>query len=244
MIWWNGVASDDVGVIVEHYPDRPIARRKMESYSVPGRSGDIIRYQDAWENVVRKYDIYISAERQKLPRALRRVTEWLNQPGYCRLEDSYDPDVYMIGYFQGGMDIENILNRFGRATIEFNCKPQRFLKSGEHSTRLSTITDLVNPTGMPAKPLIEYTLNSSGQYPYLEFRFGTPPQSILRIGSPSSGSGHVVIDCEAQNVTLDGENYNDSVTGTFPVLGAGITSISVTGHSTVGRVIIPRWWSL
>ena len=63
MIWWHGVSGDDVGVVVERYPDVIIPNRKQEKISVPGRSGDLLIQQDAFENVRQSYDIYISADR-------------------------------------------------------------------------------------------------------------------------------------------------------------------------------------
>ena len=79
MIFWNGKSSDDVRVIVERYPNRMIPARKIETISVPGRNGDLLIVQDAWENYTQSYDIYISAEREKLPLMAHAAARWLSK---------------------------------------------------------------------------------------------------------------------------------------------------------------------
>ena len=89
MIWWHGISSDDVNVIVEHCPDVIFPSRKQEKISVVGRNGDLLIEQDAYENVMQRYDIYVSAEKPRLPTISHTVAEWLMVKGYQRLEDSY-----------------------------------------------------------------------------------------------------------------------------------------------------------
>lgn len=52
MIFWAGRSSDDVHVIVERYPSVTLAARKMDVQSVPGRNGDLIFPQEAFDNYV------------------------------------------------------------------------------------------------------------------------------------------------------------------------------------------------
>ena len=58
MITWNNVTSDSLGIFVEAAPFYVKPKRKVDVYSVPGRSGDIIRPQDAWDNVDQDYEIF------------------------------------------------------------------------------------------------------------------------------------------------------------------------------------------
>ena len=120
MIYFNGQNSDDYRVIVEHYPARPVPKRKVQKWSVPGLSGDVLQEQDAWENVQRRYDVYFSAEEPKLPPVVQRAVEWLSAEGWCELSDEYDLATYTLARLEGGLDIENILNDFGRVTLVFD----------------------------------------------------------------------------------------------------------------------------
>lgn len=141
-IWWNGISSDDVGVVVEHYPALHLPERKTNFYTVGGRSGDVVRQKCEWRNYTQAYDIYFKDDTKHLQDAAHRVAEWLySGQGYCKLEDSYELGVYREAVFLGGFEIENTLNRFGRVTIEFNCKPYKYLNTGDRWIDLTNATE-------------------------------------------------------------------------------------------------------
>ena len=131
-ITWNGVSSDTIGVIVEKIPNRYVPTRRFSPQQVAGRNGNILLVDKAFPNVEQEYEVYLSAESHGLPSVARACSEWLMGPdGYCRLTDSYDTTVYREAFLMGGFDIENILNKFGRCTITFSCKPQKYLLTGD-----------------------------------------------------------------------------------------------------------------
>ena len=131
-ITWNGISSDTIGVIVEKIPNRYIPTRRFSPQQVAGRNGNILLVDKSFPNVEQEYEVYLSAEAQGLPSVARACAEWLMGPdGYCRLEDSYDTTVYREAFLMGGYDLENILNKFGRCTITFSCKPQKYLLTGD-----------------------------------------------------------------------------------------------------------------
>lgn len=232
MIFWHGVSSDDVYVVVEHYPARPLPRRKLVTESVPGRSGDLIYVHDAFENVQQRYDIYLSAEERRMPFVSRLAAEWLLQPpGYQRLEDSYDPDVFRLAYYAGGQDVENILNMFGRATVSFSCKPQRFLKAGERTHTFTADGTIVNPSLMAALPLIRVWGVGS-------FSVGGTEVTV------SQNSDYIDLDCELQDAFRGAVNCNGLVQlADFPALKAGENEVTL-GIGITRVEITPRWWIL
>ena len=236
MIEFNGVRSTAVGVFVEKFPPRPIPKRKCETFSVPGRSGDVIVYEDAWENVRQRYDIYLSAEKPGLPLVAARVARWLMQPGYQRLEDEYDRDTFRLAAFSGPTDLENTLNAFGRAAIEFDCQPQRFLKSGWQPSEISSGTVLRNPTGYTARPMI-YILGSGAASITMGSR-------TIAISAIANG---MYLDCaEEEAYTIyQGAVYplNTRISGNYPKLEAGDTAISWTG-SISKLILTPRWFEI
>lgn len=232
MIWWHGVSSDDVQVIVERFPNVNIPARKYEKISVPGRNGDILIPEDAYENVPQRYEIYVSAEKEKLPAVARCVACWLCVSGYQRLEDSYFLDSYRLAHYSGSLEIENILNRFGRATIEFDCKPQRFLHDGELVLSYSGAGKIVNPTRFPSAPLIKVLGSGSGT-----LTIGSTTVSLTGI------SEYVMLDCDIQDAYKGLVNKNSNMTGSFPKIEGGEQVVTFTGGIT-GLEITPRWWTL
>lgn len=235
MIFWAGKSSDDFRVIVEKYPSVILASRKLDAQAVPGRNGDIIYPQEAFNNYVQPYEVYVSAEQMRLPAAMRGVGAWLCGPrGYQTLVDSYDIDTYREAYYVGPLNVDSILHRFGRATIEFNCKPQRFLRDGDEEIQVVSGQEINNPTPFAAKPLITVT--------------GTGP-GVLIVGNraveiKSFAEESVILDCEAQNAySPDGANRNGIVSAPeFPELD-GKMGIKWTGGITAVK-IRPRWWTL
>ena len=135
---FNGISSDTYNIKVEKCPSYPVASRVVEHIAVPGRNGDLIRDTGAWSNVDMTYSVYYDGSASSFQTVSHSIASWLNGSfGYCRLEDTYDPDVYRMAVMSNYTDYRNFLNKKGRADITFSCKPQRFLKSGESFTNLS-----------------------------------------------------------------------------------------------------------
>ena len=230
MIWWHGKSSDDVGVIVERYPSVTIPTRKQEKISIPGRSGDLIIEQDAYENYTQRYDIYVSAEQPRLTTVSHIVAEWLMMKGYQRLEDSYWKDTFRLACYKGGTSIENVLNRFGRATIEFDCKPQRYYKSGDLTLILENGQQLANPSPFTAKPLLHISGSGSGTV-----SDGTNTLTL-------TDCDDITVDCDIMQIYQGTTNKNNVGAGAFLALGKEST-ITWTGGITA-VTLTPRWWTL
>lgn len=231
MITWNGTTSDSLGIFVEYYPERIKPAKKANIVSVPGRNGNIILDTDSYENVIQEYEIYISENR---PVNAADIATWLYSPiGYKKLSDNYDSTHFRLAYYIGETNIESIFNRFGRATLQFSCKPQRFLNTGETVTTLTSSGSIVNPTAFASLPIIKITgsgtinLNIGGQ--------------VIKI---VIDSGNITLDCEMQNAYKGTTNLNSKVTGAFPKLASGSNAISWSGGTVTKIEITPRWWEL
>lgn len=239
MITWNGVTSDSLGIFVEAAPSYRKPRRKVDKYSIPGRSGDIIRQQDAWENVDQPYKIFAGDGTQhSVPGAFSDVASWLYGPsGYQRLEDDFDMDHFRLAQFVGPFDVENIMTRVGMATVTFDCKPQRFLTSGETPVTLSLAGEITNPTAFTARPLL---LVTGGGLAGTVTVNGT----VFTISDTTS---QIYIDCETMDC-YDGSGNNknnlvSSSTSEFATLVPGTNAIGLSG-GVINVQITPRWWEI
>ena len=231
MIWWNGKSGDDFHVVVQRYPEVILPLRKNEKVNVPGRNGDILIQQDAFENVSQRYDIYISAEQTRFTPIAHKIAEWLCVKGYQRLEDSYFLDTFRLAAFQGGLEIENVLNRFGRATIEFDCKPQRFYKFGDFFADMTSGDKVKNPSPFTAKPILIVTGSGSGTI--------TVNDKTLTL----TDCNGITIDCELMQAFKNGVSKNGTVSGDFFELPEGESEITWTGGIT-GIKLKPRWFTI
>ncbi len=233
MIVWNGKSSDDFGIVIKDVPARNLPVRKMEAVSIPGRNGALLRVQDAFENFEQSYTIFAGEEDGSALVAFREIADWLYAPkGYCRLEDSFDPDAFRLASFAGPLDVEFNLTRVGESTIVFNCKPQRFLKLGEQTITLTASGAIWNPTRYDSRPLIR--------------AYGTGSFTVNGCTvTVSYANGYTDIDCELQDAYRGVENCNGYISVAnyeFPTLAPGNNAITITGFTRLE--IQPRWWTI
>ena len=235
IVTFNGVSSKDLGIQVEHPPGYQTPVKDYDKIHVPGKNGDVVVYKGSYQNVNRTYDIAIGDTERSFTEMANSISEWLNSTdGYTRLEDSYEPEYYRLAIYEESPTITNIFQHGGRATVNFNCKPQRFLKSGDHKIITSVNTSLKNPTKFSSLPII--TVKGSGN---AELQVGTYHVSISDVG------GYITIDSEIQDCyagTLNKNPYVTLVNG-YPKLAPGINEISFSGGITEVEVI-PKWWTL
>lgn len=228
---YNGTPASDFGLIVEHRPAYVFPKRVIESINIPGRSGNLLFDTGAYNNVAVTYQC---AWKGAVRANARDIAAWLYQRDYCELEDDYDPLYFRKAIYVSPLSVTDVLNAAGRANITFDCKPQRYLKTGKTETTYSSSTTLSN-TGEDALPII--TVNGSGNG---VLSVGGSTVSITGIGTG------IIIDSETMNAqTMNGQNANNKieVAGGFPVLSNGSTTISWTGGITSIKVI-PNWWTL
>ena len=236
-LWFNGQCSKHFGMMITGSGTYNAPQRDVESISVAGRNGDLICDNGRFLNIPVSYPAIVFPPFDKNADAIR---SWFSSTvGYKRLEDDYNPDYFRLAQFKGPINFDvTALNRAGETTITFDCKPQRFLKTGEMPVTMDTAGVLRNPTLFPALPLITVYGTGAG---------------VLAVGNISveikSMEGHICLDSDTQDAYRVGiggvlENKNGDIKAPeFPVLAAGDNAISWTGSITKIE-ITPRWWTL
>ena len=245
IVTFNGVSSKDFGIQVETPPGYQMPKKDYDKYHVPGKNGDVIIYKNSYQNVTRQYKIAIGDLDRNFVDLANSVSEWLNSSyGYARLEDSYEPDYYRLAIYEDANEITNVLQHAGRATIKFNCKPQRFLKSGDKSISIkkrSVATTLKNPTKFTSLPII--TIKSTGDGPGKV----TINDQVIKVtpSTESEGSFTIVVDSSVQDCYYGSTNMNSYITlsNGFPKLNAGNNSISYDS-AIMSVEVIPKWWTI
>ena len=151
---FNGVNSRDHGIYIESYPQSCHAPRRGTPYTVAGRNGSEVDEDGTYDNYTQPYNINVkegNARRADLRSS--DLAQWLTgEPGFLRLEDSFEPEYFRLARFAGPINIDQIMGRWGRAQIEFECQPERYLVSGEKPYNLRVNDTITNPTGRTAFP--------------------------------------------------------------------------------------------
>lgn len=227
---YAGRSTKEFGIFISGEGTFSSPERNTSSQEVPGRNGAILFDMGNYKNMPLKYPAFIIKD---LP---TRIRDFLNfagaQIGYQRLEDTYHPYEFRMAKFKTNpsIDTAGYMNRSGKFTLEFDCKPQRFLKSGEEITTLEADGVILNRTLQNAKPLLRV--------------YGTA--GAIEIGAEtieiSAIDDYVDIDCEIMDAYKGAVNCNGNVSFTDDiVLSPGDNNISLSGGITKIE-ITPRWF--
>ncbi len=228
---FNGKSSSDFGIYISGDQTFNAPEKDEESIEIPGRNGNLTISRNRFKNITVPYSAFI---RRKFSSNSDAAKAWLLGPeGYCRLEDTYHPDCFRMARFVGPLEFDmRFLNYSGETTLVFDCKPQRFLKSGEQALSCSSRESLFNP-GFPSLPLIKVSGTGSGT-----LHVGAYTVELLEL------DGYVMLDSDTQNAYKDTLNKNSTISAPkFPVLQPGENTIAWDGGVTAVEVT-PRWWTV
>lgn len=131
---FDGENSLDYGVYITGEAVYNAPERAVEMISIPGRNGAIALDQGRFENIEVTYPAGTFGDDQ--PEFASKIRAFRNalasRFNYVKLTDSYHPDEYRLGLYKSGLTTTPVQrSKAGEFPIVFNCKPQRFLTSGE-----------------------------------------------------------------------------------------------------------------
>lgn len=266
VITYNGKNSSDYGLIIERCPAPNKPARRGTVLQIPGRNGSLVIEDGTYENVTLKFDVHISADPEGIYNRASGIAQWLLRSiGYQELSYSYEPDTFRLARFAGPLDIETILLYDGRATLEFDCYPQRYLSSGnvysnyDNLAQAGSVT-IVNTFGTTAKPMIKVT--GKGHVALAFSNASSNDTTEVGISFSESQVQTIILDCDLHDAYYeDRENANAVVSfsdpyahidptdfyPTFPEFTPGENTIAIGEFSTgtlTGLKIMPRWWTL
>lgn len=154
----GGINSLDYGIYItgEGVYDAP--NRAVEMVEIHGRNGALILDKGHFENIEIKYPCGSFGESGKTFE--QRITEFKNAvlslKGYQRLTDTYATDVYRLASCANGFEVAPVQGgKAGEFDLVFNCKPQRFLTSGETLVTVANNGTIINPTQFDSQPVIQ-----------------------------------------------------------------------------------------
>lgn len=223
---FDGKNSLDYGLYMASDPNAIHPARRGELFPIPGRNGSIVREDGSYDTYTVTYDVLFDSKDKASDvyvHALEVAAWLLGSRGFCRLEDSYEPEYFRLARCAAQMSVENRLARFGRAQIPFEVQPQRYLKSGEtpisYEGDSSTAFSITNPTRFEARPLLKF-IDTSTEPPIV-------PQTLVdNEDTYIDASG----DVENWKQTWEGQVSPGYVT-CEPISVAGYAYAFITGNS-------------
>lgn len=227
----NGTALAGIYIDASQSFNKP--EKRSETFAIPGRSGDLLIDEQTFANVVIPYPCY---ERGTFPAAFNSIVNMLSAiKGYMRIQCSNDPTHYRLGRFivPETPTAKRVGNKDGYFNLSWDCKPQRYLTSGETAQTFTASGTITNPTRHASQPLIRV-------YGTGKLTVGDVEITIAR------NTNYIDIDCELMDCFRGTTNLNADVTfsgNDFPVLNAGGNNVTL-GSGITQAIITPRWWEL
>ena len=228
----DGIDARSAGIQLQAPIEFSEAVPVVEAQTIPGRNGDLIWETGSYEN--RGASASCFCLQKDVEKAVSSAGRFLmGKKGYRRLETSDDPDHYWMARVENSPRIEQRLRMLAPFEIGFDCKPQRFVKSGENPVVFTTNSSLFNQYGQIALPFITLYGQGAGRL--------TIGDCVVEV---KTLNGVLYLDSDTQNAYNNNGNQNMNINApVFPVLGDGEIQIAFSGG--IERVeIIPRWWEL
>lgn len=138
----------DIGITGSAVYNAPT--KDVDMVKIPGRNGELALDHGRFNNIEVTYPAGFGDTNQ--PDFAERISDLRNalasRVGYKRLEDEYNPDEYRMAVYKSGLEVNPVqYGRAGEFDIVFDCKPQRYLKSGEVAYDLSAWNNLRTTSG-------------------------------------------------------------------------------------------------
>lgn len=267
---YDGVDSSDFGVFISGEGAFDAPARRGEMISIPGRNGSLFMDEGVFENITVEYPAFIGTGYEELFRTkLGDLRSALSSRGnYKRLTDTYHPDEFRLGVFRDGLEVDpQHITRAGGFTMKFDCKPQRFLVSGEESFVFTQNGTITNPTLFESSPLIKVTGNGTvaigdnGEYRFIvsgntgtiwidsEIMEAYFPAGELYPWTDENGN-QITQELEIGLEFIDGTvyptnmlSYIEFVNSEMPRIPPGEQPVRMS-PTIIELEIIPRWWRL
>lgn len=227
----NGVTASSMGIVMQSNFVFDGAEPEVETIHVAGRNGSLHRFTGAYLNVKGKVDCYIlqygaAQNIDTLGRFLKPLE------GYVRLEVASDPDYYRMARVVSMPTHDVRIELMAPFTIEFDCKPQHFLVSGDDEVEVTNGGTIENPTNQTAFPVIRLAGSGAGTV--------TVNGSTVRVTDVNGA----IIDSELmKGYTQSTGDLVVSRGSEFPVLKVGSNGVTWSGGIT-GVFITPRWYEV
>lgn len=249
----DGIDARSFGI----YLQKPIkfseAVPVVKKQTIPGRNGDLIFETGSYQNRTAVASCFcLQKDVEKTISAAGRFL--MAKHGYRRLETSDDPDHFWLARVENSPQIAQRVRTLAPFDISFDCKPQRFLKSGEEKmifphTQKHEEIQIYNNFGFPARPLIYAKWSEVTEHNYVDIIFyDASGNSMLdkNIRTFDMTVTDLYIDCDTHNAYNNDGNQNHNVVAyNFPALDIGLNNITIIGPESLESVeIMPRWWEL
>ena len=211
---------------VAQYPDEARAEERVNPITIPGRSGQLTITEG--EAVYNPIDLNMRVQ-VLAKNDYNAIRNWLSGDGLLVL--GREPSMAYKARIVNEVDFAPYSKDIKEATIRFTCEPFKRPFPDDSPVTLTTTGAVINRGNVPSKPFVEVTAST-------DFTL-TVNGNTLEVNAHAD---IVKIDCDAEIITMDGENILTLTSGEFFELDVGSNDISWTGTVSQVKIYVnPRW---
>ncbi len=220
---WNGIDSQSKKILVRKLPDIIRPAQRTTEVIVPGRSGVLRTIDGGYDQVIRACECVVMKGAD-----IDDICDWLLGGGNVTF--SNQPDRYFKAYISNQIPFGQVLrgNPHRSFIVQFFCEPFGYVTDASIIT-MTTGGIVINPCNIYSDPKI--TVYGNGD---IDLVTGN---NIVFL---SDVNDSITIDSEMMDVYKENEFLNHKMSGHFPVLPVGGSSIIWSGD-VIKVVIEPRW---
>ena len=189
---FDGVNSKNYGVYITGNAVYNAPERDVTMIEIPGRNGAFAKDNGRFSNIEVTYHagLFGDTESDFADGISAFRNQLCSRVGYCRLTDEYNPDEYRLAVYKSGLDVDVASLEAGEFDITFECKPQRFLTSGEVATAYASGATITNPTLFASHPILQVKGYGGIEINGGEIIVANEPLGDIIIANPKSSAWH------------------------------------------------------
>ena len=198
----------------------------MKEVTVPGRAGTLTLKEGAnvHEGYLKECRVTVRSDAD-----YASLLDWLSGDGWVVF--SNEPDRAYWAHLGAEVKFTREGNTLKSATIPFYVHPHKAQYPPESDITLSTSGSVYNPGTVAAKPKIALTFTGG-----CTIVLGGSTLTLTHADSETQET--VIVDCDAELITQDGELWEGVSNNDFPAIPTGTQTVTLTDCTAV---ITPRW---
>ncbi|WP_040210860.1 distal tail protein Dit [Clostridium polynesiense] len=220
----------DFGILISKRPSIPSAKRRVDFYNIPGRSGTLKYDENTYEDIT--ITLECSLRSTDLLSEIDKIKYWLFSSAESELIFSFQKDKKYIAQVVNSIDIKQVYKYLGYFPIIFSCHPFKYHSDDNILIPYASPFTFKNTGTLPSEPII--TIYGSG---LIKLKVNDEVIELHDV------DGIIELDSELMECYSPTELRNGSMYGEFPLFRTGDNKISWEG--TVSNIYIkPNFRSL
>ncbi|MFR1178847.1 MAG: distal tail protein Dit [Bacilli bacterium] len=218
---FKGTDSRELGLFMERCPEKVSPKRRDETFTVPGRHGNLTTTDGAFESYIRSAEFIVKDEKR-----IDEICAHFKDSGW--LIFSNEPDRKYKARVANQIEFSHVIRYFKRFVVEFEVQPFGY--------------DVFEQTLVKTAPFSLFNIGTFESEPIITI-FGTGNITLYvnnQCISLKGIAGSITIDSEMQNAYNGVTSINNKMQGEFPILSLGENHITWLGNVTKLE-IQPNW---